>query len=103
MIAEEPDNPQFVLQAGHVDVEVHPVDSLNGEPHMTVDDFGHTLCYHLSGSGRACFASCRLFHPCAPTEPGFIRARQWPRPRSPKYCPNKASPGPESSPHASSV
>src|ERR1700741_2971672 len=103
MIAEEPDNPQFVLQAGHVDVEVHPVDSLNGEPHMTVDDFGHTLCYHLSGSGRAGFASCRRFDPCGPTEPGFIRARQQTGDRSHKHCSNKASPATEPSPHASSV
>jgi hypothetical protein len=61
MLAEEPDNSQFELQVGHVDVKVHPVDPLNGELHMKVEDFGYTLCYHLPGSGRAGFASCRRF------------------------------------------
>jgi hypothetical protein len=57
MFPEKPDDPLFVLQAGHKDVEVHPIDPLNRELHMTTDDLGNTLCYHRPGSGRAGFAS----------------------------------------------
>jgi len=57
MFPEEPNDPLFVLQAGHKDVEVHPVDPLNRELHMMTDDLRYILCYHFPGSGRAGFAS----------------------------------------------
>jgi hypothetical protein len=44
MLPEEPDNPLFVLEIGHIDVEVHPVDSLNCKLHMTADYLRYILC-----------------------------------------------------------
>jgi len=75
MLAEEPDNPLFVLQPRHKDVEVHPVNSLNRELHMTADDFGNVLCYHPLGSGCAGFASCRHLDRSSVLETGLTRAR----------------------------
>jgi hypothetical protein len=44
MLPEEPDYPLFVLEIRHIDVKVHPIDSLNCELHMTGDDLGYALC-----------------------------------------------------------
>src|SRR5947209_8385941 len=79
MITEKPDNPLFVLQARHKHVEVHPVDPLDRQLHVTADGLGHVLCYHPPGSGRAGFASRRrLDRSSVPTEPGSTRARHEP-------------------------
>src|SRR6266851_10016372 len=78
MLAEEPDNPLFVLQPRHIDVEVHPVDPLNCELHMAVDDLGNALCYHPLGSGRAGFACCRRLGRSSVLETGLTRARHEP-------------------------
>src|SRR6266849_4093881 len=63
MFAEESDNPPFILQPRHIDVEVHAIDAVDRQLHMTADDLSHALCYHPPGSGRAGFASCRRLDP----------------------------------------
>jgi hypothetical protein len=44
MLPEEPDNPLFLLEIRHIDVEIHQIDSLNCELHMMGDDLGYALC-----------------------------------------------------------
>jgi hypothetical protein len=39
---EEVDDPLLVLEPWHVGVEVHPVDALQLEGHMLVQDLGNT-------------------------------------------------------------
>jgi hypothetical protein len=78
MFPEKPNDSLLVLQAGHIDVEVHPIDPLNRELHMTTDNLRHTLCYHPPGSGRAGFASRRRLDHSLVLETGFTRARHEP-------------------------
>src|SRR5215472_15054695 len=69
----------FALQARHIDVEVHPIDPLDRQPHMMLDDLRYTLCCHPPGSDRAGFASLRrLDRLSVPTELGSIKARHQP-------------------------
>src|SRR5258707_12017263 len=75
MRAEELDDSLLVLQARHEHVELHPVDPLDGELHMTADDLGNVLCYHPLGSGRAGFASPRHLGRSSVLETGLTRAR----------------------------
>jgi len=42
-----------MLQLGHVDVEVHPVDPLDRQFNVMAEDIGYALCYHRQGSGRS--------------------------------------------------
>src|SRR5882724_4934553 len=77
MRAEEVDDSLLVLQVRHEHVEVHPVDPLDRQPD-TADDLGHALCYHLLGSGRAGFASCRRLDRSSVLETGLTRARHEP-------------------------
>jgi hypothetical protein len=44
MPPKELDNSLFVLEARHIDVEIHPVDALNCELYMTGEDLGYGLC-----------------------------------------------------------
>src|SRR5258708_24024876 len=74
MRAEELDDSLLVLQARHEHVEVHPVDPLDRELHMTADDLGNVLCYHPLGSGRAGFASRRHLGRSSVFETGLTRA-----------------------------
>ena len=53
MLAEKPHYSLFMLQLGHVDVEVHPVDPLDRQFNVMAEDIGHALCYHRKGSGRS--------------------------------------------------
>src|SRR3979411_980669 len=78
MRAEELDDSLLVLQARHEHVEVHPVDPLDRELHMTADDLGNVLCYHPLGSGRAGFASRRHLGRSSVLETGLTRARHEP-------------------------
>src|SRR5258705_14022842 len=78
MRAEELDDSLLVLQARHEHVEVHPVDPLDRELHMTADDLGNVLCYHPLGSGRAGFASRRHLGRSSVLETGLTRARHQP-------------------------
>src|SRR6201988_2481114 len=78
MFPGKPDDPLFVLQPRHKDVEVHQVDPLNHEPYMMADDLGHTLCYHLPGPGRAGVATRRRLDRSSVLETGFTRARHEP-------------------------
>ena len=78
MRTEKPDNPLFILQARYEHIEVHPVDPLGRQLHMTADDLGHALCYHPSGSGRAGFASRRRLDLSQVLETGLTRARHEP-------------------------
>src|SRR5882724_10162632 len=78
MRAEEVDDSLLVLQARHEHVEVHPVDPLDRELHMTADDLGNVLCYHPLGSGRAGFASRRHLGRSSVLETGLTRARHQP-------------------------
>jgi hypothetical protein len=76
VIAKEPVDAVLVLQARHIDIEVHPVDPLDRQPHMTLDDLGNAMRYHPPGSGRAGFASRRrLDRSSVPTEAGSTRPR----------------------------
>src|SRR5712672_584309 len=78
MRAEKLDDSLLVLQARHEHVEVHPVDPLDRELHMTADDLGNVLCYHPLGSGRAGFASRRYLGRSSVLETGLTRARHQP-------------------------
>src|SRR5258705_8359643 len=78
MRAEELDDSLLVLQARHEHVEVHPVDPLDRELHMTADDLGNVLCYHPLGSGRAGFASRRHLGRSSVLETGLTRPRHQP-------------------------
>src|ERR1700682_5607345 len=75
MRAGELDDSLLGLQVRHEHVEVHSVDPLDRQPDMTADDLGHALCYHLLGSGRAGFASCRRLGQSSALETGLTRAR----------------------------
>jgi hypothetical protein len=75
VIAKETVDAMLVLQARHIDIQVHPVDSLDRQPHMTLDDLGNAMWYHPPGSGRAGFASRRrLDRSSVPTEAGSTRS-----------------------------
>src|SRR5215469_3584216 len=37
----------------YVNIQIHPVDRLDRQPHMIAEDRRDILCYHLRGSGRA--------------------------------------------------
>jgi len=43
VIAKEPVDAMLVLQARHIHIEVHPVDPLDRQPHMALDDLRHAL------------------------------------------------------------
>jgi hypothetical protein len=76
VVAKEPVDAMLVLQARHIDIQVHPVDPLDRQAHMTLYDLGDALCYHPPGSGRAGFASRRrLDRSSVQTEPGSTRVR----------------------------
>ena len=66
--------PCRVFQAWHIGIEVHAVDPLDRQPHMTLDDLGDAMISRLRSSG---FASRRRLDPSsAPTEAGSTRLRQ---------------------------
>src|SRR5260370_31006293 len=76
VVAKEPVDAMLILQARHIDIEVHPVDPLDRQPHMTLDDLGYAMRYHPPGSRRAGFASrSRLDRSSDPTETRSTAAR----------------------------
>src|SRR5580658_62827 len=49
--AEKLGDSAFALQHRHVDIEIHPVDALQLESHMVIEDIGDALWYAHFGSG----------------------------------------------------
>lgn len=45
-MAKEPVDAMLVSQARRVDMQVRPVDRLNRQSHMTLDDLGNAMRYH---------------------------------------------------------
>src|SRR6266850_3677366 len=80
-----PDLPDVSMFASDRHATLHGVvfDILVGSqsrvsPDMTADDLGHSLCYHLLGSGRAGFASRKRLDRSSVLETGLTRARHQP-------------------------
>jgi len=71
MVAEESHNSQLGLEPRHIDIQVQPIDPLHRKLDMIGENFRHTLCYHLPGSGRAGLPSRRFDHTVQTEPPGL--------------------------------